>query len=356
MIHYGDVWYATGTIVPVDESFQTAAQELGLQGSFEPRRMVLGSPGPTWVAGVCQWSSAFQRFTIANAPDPEAGWVDALWFHDSGVRRDLKVDPGDKVRDRSDGFTLVAAAGLQVYVLAGMVMGLLMLLRLPRPWQSGLTVLVLTGFCIAKGLSPSTFRACVGCTLFLLASSLRREPDGLSALSFAGLIFLLFWPRALLGIGFQMSFAVVGALCLFPPFRRESRESLRARLTASARQLAMACLIMFVAGTPLLVAHVGAIGVGLLPQLALFGIVPPVVLSLSMFAFLVSGILPWLAKGLMTLAVVPLTSYLQSVEGWLSHRLPTASAPDFSAYWLVLYYGLWLCVWREKPWRADIRE
>lgn len=108
---------------------------------------------------------------------------------------------------------LLAISGTHLSIL---ILGCYQLLR-KRKISYSKAVLVsgifLTGFSIMSGLSISTVRAAIMMSLFLLSQLLGASYDGLTGLSIAAVIILLFQPLAFLAISFQFSFlAAYGAI------------------------------------------------------------------------------------------------------------------------------------------------
>ena len=76
-------------------------------------------------------------------------------------------------------------------------------------------------FAFVAGLSPSIVRAAVLFTLLSVARCARRDSFSVNALSLAAIAMLLFSPRSLFDVSFQLSFsAVLSILLLFPMVRK----------------------------------------------------------------------------------------------------------------------------------------
>ena len=67
------------------------------------------------------------------------------------------------------------------------------------------------------GFSASSLRACIMSSIMLLSSIRGERYDGLTSVSIAGFIILLFSPVQLLCVGFQLSFVVVIGILIFSP-------------------------------------------------------------------------------------------------------------------------------------------
>lgn len=107
---------------------------------------------------------------------------------------------------------VVAVSGLHVSILYGLIY----LLFRARRWLTFLiSVPVLLFFAAVTGFSPSVTRACLMTGLMSLGAAITDEYDGLTSLSFAGLIMLLLNPFVLLSVSFQLSVASVAGILLF---------------------------------------------------------------------------------------------------------------------------------------------
>lgn len=120
---------------------------------------------------------------------------------------------------------LLAISGLHV-LLVGMVIYVLMrpaLMRLRLPWRAVewtralATLILLTGFAMLTGGRPSVTRAVVMAGLFIGGNVLQRGTRSLNTLGVAGLVLLATRPLALFDVGFQLSFAAVGAIVALNP-------------------------------------------------------------------------------------------------------------------------------------------
>ncbi|BEV00703.1 ComEC family competence protein [Novosphingobium olei] len=142
----------------------------------------------------------------------------------SGDRGAIAQDDEDAMRDA--GLThLLSISGLHVSaVIAGvyaLVMALLALipaiaLRVRLPLVAAAAgALAGIGYTLLTGAEVPTVRSCVGALLVLVAMALGRDPLSLRMVAVAAFAVLLFWPEAVWGPSFQMSFASVIAIIAF---------------------------------------------------------------------------------------------------------------------------------------------
>lgn len=137
---------------------------------------------------------------------------------------------GEFPKELKESYTVAGAS--HILALSGMHLGVFYLLlttllsfwgrsRLAVILRELVTVLLLWGFAFVAGLSPSVVRAAVLFTLVSIGRSLHQDASGVSSLSFAAIVMLLFSPHLFFDISFQLSFAAVfSILMLAPPLQR----------------------------------------------------------------------------------------------------------------------------------------
>lgn len=142
----------------------------------------------------------------------------------SGDRGAIAVADEDAMRDA--GLThLLSISGLHVSALIGAVYFLVARLLAAIPWialrirvpiaAALLGALAGIGYTILTGSEVPTIRSCIGALLVLVALALGRDPLSLRMVAVGALVVLSFWPEALFGPSFQMSFAAVIAIVSF---------------------------------------------------------------------------------------------------------------------------------------------
>ena len=110
---------------------------------------------------------------------------------------------------------LFAVAGLHVGIVAALLWMLAMIARLSRKWAAALIVPLLLFYAAVTGLHISSVRAAIMSSILLGGLFFERKVFVLNSLA-AAAFFLLCWnTNELFSTGFQLSFAVVGAIILF---------------------------------------------------------------------------------------------------------------------------------------------
>lgn len=113
--------------------------------------------------------------------------------------------------------------GMLFYRLLGPVLVRLRWIGLKLSWASReriralLTMALLLGYLLLAGASPSAMRAVIMAVLFIGGAVLQRTSNVLNTLGVAAVVILLLRPTQLFEVGFQLSFAAVGAIVTLYP-------------------------------------------------------------------------------------------------------------------------------------------
>lgn len=253
---------------------------------------------------------------------------------------------------------VAAVSGLHVSILFGLVF----LLFRTRRWLTFLiSVPVLLFFAAVTGFSPSVTRACLMSGLMAFGSAVNEEYDGLTSLSFAGLVMLVMNPFVLFSVSFQLSVSSVAGILLFAsPIDRFLRErfpkgdgkGLRGTLLhwfSGSVSVSVSALLF---SAPLSAWYFGAVSlIGIVTNLLTIWVIGFLFYGIAAVSVL-GGALPTLCRGLGWLLAWPIR-YVLTTAKCLS-RLPFAAVYTESGYvvlWLALCYGLlalWLLLGRKR--------
>jgi len=122
---------------------------------------------------------------------------------------------------------IFAVSGLHIALIAGILLAVLRLLRIPGSVCGMLVIPMLWFYTAATGWQASAIRASIMMTVILGGWSLRRPPNLLNSLAAAALVILAVEPCQLFHASFQLSFAVVLSLSLLvPPLRQRLLQAL----------------------------------------------------------------------------------------------------------------------------------
>lgn len=162
----------------------------------------------------------WQWLDRSGLPDRERAVVLALLL---GIRNELDVEQKDAFA-RSGTMHVLAVSGMHVALIYWVLMALLKPLggSAGARWSRALiALLVLWGYAGITGATPSVLRATVMCSLFVIASLTERRSATLNTLAGSAMLLLIWDPRMLFQLSFQLSFlAVLGIVLCYDPIRR----------------------------------------------------------------------------------------------------------------------------------------
>src|SRR2546429_884740 len=110
---------------------------------------------------------------------------------------------------------LFAVAGLHVGIVAALLWMLATVARLSRKWATALIIPLLLFYAAVTGLHVSSVRAAVMRSILLGGFFFDRKGFVFYSLAVPAFLFFCWGPNVLFSTGFQLSFAVVGAIILF---------------------------------------------------------------------------------------------------------------------------------------------
>jgi len=136
-----------------------------------------------------------------------------------GLKKDVPWLIGDSMV-KTGTIHILVVSGFNVAIVAFVFNLLFKILRLPRKVRIYLIISCLIFYCAITGASNPVLRATVMAIVLLCAYLFKREPDIYNSLAAAGLFILIFNPRQLFDIGFQLSFcSVLSIVYLFPKLK-----------------------------------------------------------------------------------------------------------------------------------------
>ncbi len=254
---------------------------------------------------------------------------------------------------------LLAISGLHMGLLAGFIFSSLriglslfpaMALRLPvKKLAACGALIVASGYLVLSGGNVATQRAFVMVAVMLCAVLVDRRALSLRAVAVAAVIVLLLRPEALLGPGFQMSFAATTALVAVFGVIRENEISLGPKWISAILGVVLSSAVAGLATAPIGAAHFNTLThYGLLANLLsvpLMGIVviPAAVLAVVLFPL---G-LDWVGLDLMGFGLV----WILTVAEWVTNLPGTQGYVPTPTPWILplLAFGfLWLILWRGR--------
>jgi competence protein ComEC len=292
-----------------------ATQGIFLEGwTQESVEIVRASRGSATLAFVFRLRSLLLRRLDAAMPPPEAGLLKATVL---GDRSGLSPEMNQAFLD-SGTYHILAISGLNVSILAGVLFGLFRLLRASPRLAAFASAVLVTLYAALAGGSASVIRAAVMADTYLLAVILDRRGDLLNTLALSGLALLLWNPRFLFDVGFQLTYlATLGIVLVLPRC-----EAVLARVPRPIRW-ALESVVITLAATAMT-----------LPVLAsAFNRVAPVGILANLPIVPLSGVITGLgtAASASFLVMPGGFSWLNQVNGWLVDLL----------FWTARWFAAW---------------
>ncbi len=168
---------------------------------------------------------AWAQRTLALGLDPADKSTQLLLAMTLGQKTALTDEVSEPFM-RSGTMHIFAISGLHIALIAGILLAVLRVLRLPRA-ACGFIVLPLIWFyTAATGWQPSAIRSTIMMSVIIVGWMLKRPSDLLNSLAAAGLIILAWDPQQLFQASFQLSFFVVLSIALFSPPLEKIRDRL----------------------------------------------------------------------------------------------------------------------------------
>ncbi|MCA1660791.1 MAG: ComEC/Rec2 family competence protein [Novosphingobium sp.] len=336
-----------------------------------------------WFQGLAATGSALGKPEIVR-PAAGGGLLDRLQHGLSRhVRERLDGSPGaiaaafasgdrgaiataDEEAMRDAGLThLLSISGLHVsavvaaaYVLAIRLLALWpwLALRVRLPLLAAAAgALAGIGYTLLTGAEVPTIRSCIGAVLVLLALALGRDPLSLRMVAVAAFVVMLFWPEAVVGPSFQMSFAAVIAIVALhsaAPVKRFLKPREEAWVMRAARLLAMLLLtgvVIELALMPIGLFHFHRAGVyGALANVVAIPLTTFVTMPLIALALLLDlaglGAPAWWAAGKSLELLLAIAHFTADQPGSVK-LLPAMERWHFA---LFAAGGLWLALWSGR--------
>jgi len=139
-----------------------------------------------------------------------------LWAMTLGWKTALSGEVSEPFM-RTGTMHIFAISGLHIALIAGMLVLLLQVLRVPRAWCGWVVIPLIWFYTGVTGWQASAIRSTIMMSVIIAGWALRRPGDLINSLAAAAFIILLWDPQQLFQAGFQLSFVVVFSLALFTP-------------------------------------------------------------------------------------------------------------------------------------------
>lgn len=179
-----------------------------------PAEWTAASPKPTMPLSerFLDWA---KKTTSRGLPEEDQP-LRLLWAMTLGSRNVLTSEVYEPFV-QSGTMHIFAISGLHIALIAGILVCVCRVLRIPRSWCGIVIIPLLWFYTGATGWQPSAVRSTVMMSIVIAGWSLKRPSDLLNSLSTAALIILVCDPQQLFQAGFQLSFVVVLSIALLLP-------------------------------------------------------------------------------------------------------------------------------------------
>ncbi len=344
-----------GPVEPGGFDFQRHAwfQKLGGVGYTRTPVLAIAPPeGGLWLTRARMALS--QR--VQEALPGEAGAFAAAIM--TGDRAGMGLDTLTALRV-SNLAHLLAISGLHMGLLAGFVFAVFRIalaavsyvgLRLPvKKLAAVMAMAVAAGYLALSGGNIATERAFVMVAVALMAVLFDRRVLSLRAVAVAAIIVLCLRPEALLGPGFQMSFAATTALVAIFGWLRDREVPLGPRWLRPVMAVVISSLVAGLATAPVAAAHFNQVShyglVANLLSVPLMGVLvmPAAVLAACLLPLGLESVALWL-MGLGLRWILGVAHFISGLEG----ARGTVVSPDPVVLPLLILGGLWAVLWQGR--------
>lgn len=223
-VRYGDEVSLFGTVAPIAPRRNPGEFDMRayLRRQNVTRQLTVGYPenghvtrhtNPNWILAAAHRSrNALQAIVgrgLEDSPEIQA----AIAGMALGIRHQT-ADDIEEPFQQTGTLHLFAVAGLHVGIVAQLLWIVCRLARISRKWSTIFITLALLFYSAVTGLHTSSVRAAIMAAVLLSGFFVERKVFALNSLAAAAVLLLWWDTNELFAIGFQLSFAVVGAIIL----------------------------------------------------------------------------------------------------------------------------------------------
>ncbi|GAW34826.1 ComEC family competence protein [Roseovarius sp. A-2] len=345
----------SGPVEPGGFDFRRHAWFLGIGAVGYTRTPVLTVAEAQGAQALFKARMALSTHVQARLPGQVGAFAAAIM---TGDRAGLSQDTLQAMRI-SNLAHLLAISGLHMGLLAGFVfaacrLGLAALPGLGLRWPikkiaAGVAILAGAGYLGLSGGNVATERAFVMVAVMLVAVMLDRRALSLRAVAVAAVIVLCLQPEALLGPGFQMSFAATVALVAVFGWLRDARVPLGPRWLRPALAVVISSAVAGAATAPVAAAHFNQIAqYGLLANLMSVPLMGVLVMPAAVVAALLLPLgLDWVPLWAMGQGLEWILGVATRVSSWEGAR-GLVVTPGPMVLPLVALGALFLVLWQGR--------
>ncbi|MFC1571763.1 DNA internalization-related competence protein ComEC/Rec2 [Candidatus Margulisiibacteriota bacterium] len=182
-------------------------------------------------------------------PEPYSTLLASIIF---GTRASRTPKEIKEVYKRAGVAHLLVASGMHLGILVGVCLFVVRSSKMPLWLGVLITSLVNFLYAMMTGFGPSILRAAIMAEIVLIGLLVEREKEIYTALALAALIILLFNPKYLFDIGFQLSFAATWAMVYISPVINEKIKPYMPRMVSTTLSVAVSPVL---ATIPITIFH-----------------------------------------------------------------------------------------------------
>ena len=185
---------------------------LKVKESFLAEPVGISSPDPVKKAAfrVKHWMRSLLKRYLK---DPYGGFLEAILLGDrAGLKDSLEED-----FIKTGTVHVISISGLHVGLIAGMLMALFAVLRIPKRANLVVTLIALVFYAILAGANAPIVRSVMMFAIFAAGYIMRRDTDILNSLALTAFLILIALPKQLFDPSFQLSFVSLGATIILTP-------------------------------------------------------------------------------------------------------------------------------------------
>jgi len=192
------------------------------------------------------------RFMVipqTTLPEPYATLLTSIVFGSRAAKTPKEIKETYK---RAGVAHLLVASGMHLGILVGVCLFVVRSTRLPLWLGVLITSVVNILYALMTGAGPSIMRAAIMAEIMLVGLLFEREKEIYTSLSFAALAILLFNPKYLFEVGFQLSFAATWSLVYVSPI---INDKLKAFMHSKVSVVVSAAIAPVLASMPITLFH-----------------------------------------------------------------------------------------------------
>lgn len=354
---YGDRLLLEGRLdkPPVFETFDyrdyLARQGIHLSMAFPQSELLEKGEGNPVLARVYDLRFKMSRALSDSLTEPQASVAQALLL---GRRSGLPTDLREDFRNTGTSH-LLAISGLHVGVLLVLSLGAsAYLLGRRRQYYLLVPLLLIWGYAVLSGLSPSVVRAAIMGSVYLGALGLGRSRIVLPALALAAGIMAGIQPQILREVSFQLSFTAVAGIAVLAPSltdwardRFGSNSHGRGWTGSLTHGMVLAVIVSgaaTIATLPLVAFNFQQVPTLGIPATVLALPALPFIIGTSLVAVVATFVHPSLGEVLGWIAWVPISYLTWVVQLFALVPESVIAVPKFSGLLVWTYYGVFAVV------------